>query len=113
MSPQPERERLTGKMKARSPVKLVALAARPGVVTRDGDSGCRGGPWMSPFIRCCLVLLVCLVGVANAAAAGEHKRVMILHSFGREFKPWNEYAKAIRAELEQQSSWTLDVEEHS
>jgi len=38
---------------------------------------------------------------------------MILHSFGREFRPWNEYAKAIRAELDRQSSWILDVQEHS
>src|SRR4051812_20640917 len=68
--------------------------------------------FMNPVIRCCLALIVCLLGVAHAAAA-EHKRIMILHSFGREFKPWNEYAKAIRPELEQQSPWTLDVEEHS
>jgi hypothetical protein len=38
---------------------------------------------------------------------------MILHSFGREFRPWNEYAKAIRAELDRQSPWILDVQEHS
>ena len=38
---------------------------------------------------------------------------MILHSVGREFRPWNEYAKDIRAELDRQSSWPLDVQEHS
>src|SRR3954464_6224 len=42
-----------------------------------------------------------------------HKRIMVLHSFGREFRPWNEYAKAIRAELDRQSTWILDVQEHS
>jgi signal transduction histidine kinase len=34
-------------------------------------------------------------------------------SFGREFRPWNEYAKQIRAELDKQSPWPLDVREHS
>ena len=43
----------------------------------------------------------------------EHKRIVILHSFGREFRPWNEYAKAVRSELHRQSPWTLDVQEHS
>jgi signal transduction histidine kinase len=47
------------------------------------------------------------------AAADEHKRVMILHSVGREFRPWNEYAKDMRAELDRQSPWPLDVQEHS
>ncbi len=47
------------------------------------------------------------------AAAAESKRVMLLHSFGLEFKPWSEYAKTIRTELERQSPWPLDITEHS
>jgi len=39
--------------------------------------------------------------------------VMILHSVGREFRPWNTYAKDIRAELDRQSRWPVDVQEHS
>ena len=38
---------------------------------------------------------------------------MLLHSFGRDFKPWSEYAKAIRAELDRQSPWPLDIIEYS
>ena len=38
---------------------------------------------------------------------------MILHSVGREFRPWNAYAKDIRAELDRQSRWPIDVQEHS
>ncbi len=38
---------------------------------------------------------------------------MLLHSFGRDFKPWSEYAKAIRAELDRQSPWALDIIEYS
>jgi signal transduction histidine kinase len=48
-----------------------------------------------------------------AGFAAESKRVMLLHSFGRDFKPWSEYAKAIRAELDRQSPWPLDIIEHS
>ena len=57
---------------------------------------------------CLSALLVCQV-----ALAAESKRVMILHSFGREFKPWNEYARTIRTELERQSPWPLDVTDQS
>jgi signal transduction histidine kinase len=38
---------------------------------------------------------------------------MLLHSFGRDFKPWSEYAKAIRMELDRQSPWPLDIMENS
>jgi hypothetical protein len=38
---------------------------------------------------------------------------MLLYSFGREFRPWSEYAKTIRAELNRQSRWRLDITEHS
>ena len=38
---------------------------------------------------------------------------MLLHSFGRDFKPWSEYAKTIRTELDRQSPWQLDIIEFS
>ncbi|MHC2619343.1 signal transduction histidine kinase [Bradyrhizobium huanghuaihaiense] len=44
---------------------------------------------------------------------GELKRVLLLHSFGREFRPWSEYARDIKAELERQSPWPLDIQEHA
>src|SRR5262249_29861355 len=43
----------------------------------------------------------------------EPKRVMLLHSFGRDFKPWSDYARTIRAELDRQSPWPLDIVDHS
>ena len=64
------------------------------------------------FVRYTIAVAACLLALLNAAAA-EHKRVMILHSVGREFRPWNEYAKDIRAELDRQSPWPVDVQEHS
>ena len=60
------------------------------------------------MIFCVVALLACEI-----ALAAEPKRVMILHSFGRDFKPWNEYARTIRTELERQSPWRLDITDHS
>jgi hypothetical protein len=37
---------------------------------------------------------------------------MMLHSFGRDAKPWSDYAKNIRGELDRQSPWPLDITEH-
>ena len=49
----------------------------------------------------------------RTALAVEPKQVVLLHSFGRDFKPWSEYAKTIREELNRQSPWPLDITEHS
>jgi hypothetical protein len=49
----------------------------------------------------------------SAGIAAESKQVMLLHSFGRDFEPWREYARTIRLELSQQSPWPLDITEHS
>jgi signal transduction histidine kinase len=38
---------------------------------------------------------------------------MVLHSFGRDFRPWDEYARTIRTELQRQSPWPLDITDHS
>lgn len=66
-----------------------------------------------------LLLAACMLsGPARAAepvsvARSEPKRVLILHSFGREFRPWSEYARSIKVELERHSPWPLDVQEHA
>ncbi len=62
---------------------------------------------------CACIALFVLVSAALDAAAAEPKRVMLLFSFGRDFKPWSEYAKAVREELERRSPWPLDVTDHS
>ena len=49
----------------------------------------------------------------SAALAADAKRVLLLHSFGRDFKPWSEYAKSIRTELDRQSPWKVEFLEHS
>jgi signal transduction histidine kinase len=74
----------------------------------------RRWPVMAARLRACLlVLAVVLPGTASAAPRGEPKRVLILHSFGRDFLPWSEYARVIRLELEQQSPWPIDLQEHN
>jgi hypothetical protein len=60
----------------------------------------------------CMGTAIFLLAALGTAVA-ESKRVMILHSFGQDFKPWSDYAKAIRLELGRQSPWPLDIDEHS
>ena len=49
----------------------------------------------------------------EGAAAADAKRVVLLHSFGQDFKPWSEYGRSIRSELQRQSPWQLDITDHS
>ena len=58
---------------------------------------------------CLLVLAAILPGPASGEPRGEPKRVLMLHSFGRDFLPWSAFARAIRTELEQQSPWPLEL----
>lgn len=67
-------------------------------------------------MRFCAIAGLVVVLAALCCPAGfaaEPKRVLLLHSFGRDFKPWSEYAKAVRAELDRQSPWPLDIIEYS
>src|SRR5437660_11414378 len=82
--------------------RLPILAIKPG--------------WRILAARLCvglLVLAAILPGPASSAPPGEPKRVLMLHSFGRDFRPWSEYALRIKVELERQSPWPLDLQEHS
>ena len=74
-------------------------------------------PVAVPIRRLCVtaglvVFLAAWLG-CPAGFAAESKRVMLLHSFGLDFKPWSEYGKFIRTELVRQSPWPLDIVEHS
>jgi ABC-type uncharacterized transport system substrate-binding protein len=59
-----------------------------------------------------MVIVVMLVTESSVVAA-ETKRVLLLHSFGPDVKPWSDYARSIRAELKLQSRWPLELYEHS
>jgi signal transduction histidine kinase len=60
-----------------------------------------------------VILVLASPLVWSVAGATEPKRVMLLHSFGRDVRPWSDYAQSIRSELQQQSPWPLDITNHS
>src|SRR5262245_12589366 len=60
----------------------------------------------------CAAAAILLLAMLDAATA-QPKRVLLLHSFGRDFKPWSDYAHAIRSELTRQSPWPVDLTEHA
>jgi signal transduction histidine kinase len=64
------------------------------------------------LIKFCIVTAASVFISLNAAAA-ELKRVVILHSYAQNLKPWSDYAKALRQELDDRSSWPLDFQELS
>ena len=56
--------------------------------------------------------VVCFLALVDAAAA-DPKRLIFLHSYGQNFKPWSDYAKALRQELDGRSPWPLDIQDFS
>ena len=74
-------------------------------------------PWSAALFCLGLFVATCIwpepAGAVERSLRGELKRVLVLHSFGREFRPWSEYARGIKAELERQSPWPLDIQEHA
>lgn len=60
-----------------------------------------------------VVLVLALALICSVAGATEPKRVMLLHSFGREIRPWSDYALSVRSELQRQSPWPLDITDQS
>ena len=67
--------------------------------------------WKLRFVAICIFATLSVSGLPSAVAA-ETKRVLILHSFGVDFRPWGEYSSTIRSELFRQSPWPLDIEDH-
>ena len=65
----------------------------------------------------CVRIVAAALGVAlllasqSQAAETTPKRVMMLHSFGLQFRPWTDYSKVIRAEISQRPSVTF--QDHS
>ena len=57
--------------------------------------------------------VVVLVLAMTSEAFSEPKRVLLLHSFGRDFAPWSEYARTFREELDRQSPDPIDLYEAS
>ena len=67
-------------------------------------------PWRMRLV--CTAMAIALM-IANSEAASAPKRIVFLHSYSQNFKPWSEYAKALRKELYLQSDWPLFIEDFS
>ena len=57
-----------------------------------------------------LIIMGISVLISFSAAAAKPKRIVVLQSNGQNFKPWSDYAKAFRQELEQRSNQALIVQ---
>ena len=55
--------------------------------------------------------IVLLVSIGESAA--QPKQILVLQSFGLNFQPWATWSREIRNELNRQSPWPLDIQEHS
>ncbi len=64
------------------------------------------------FIVVCTAIAM-FIPTPTSIAADEPKTVLILQSFNQNSKPWSEYSKALRQELERRSPWPVIIEEVS
>ncbi len=65
------------------------------------------------FVAALAIALLLATLCQSQAADPEPKRVLMLHSFGPRFKPWSDYAQAIRSEISQQRQKPVDFLDHS
>ena len=64
----------------------------------------------------CVIHAFCVAALLSttlSAAMAEPKRVLLINSYGRDFAPWNEYAREIRSELQDEWKGPLDIYEFS
>lgn len=71
----------------------------------------RGWSRIAPSIAAVAILLATVV--LKGAVAAEPKRVLMLHSFGREFAPFNEFSIMFREQLVRQWGQPIDIYEPS
>ncbi|MDH2405796.1 sensor histidine kinase [Bradyrhizobium sp. SSUT18] len=81
---------------------------------RDIRWWCRAknGRLIRMIIRIIFSWIVLLLGM-TVAASSQPKRVLVVHSVGRDFSPWDDYARKIREELRLQSEDPIDIFEAS
>ena len=69
------------------------------------------------WIAAAVVLVVPIAASAaqpkSGEVAAEPKRIVVLYSYGQNFQAWATWGTAIRSELNQHSSWSLDIQEYS
>ena len=73
----------------------------------------RQSVYAQTFAAALAIILLLATPCQSHAAVQEPKRVLMLHSFGPRFKPWSDYAQAIRSEISQQRQTPVDFLDHS
>ena len=68
---------------------------------------------LTRLIRLVTITPLVLLMLVRVVTAAEPKTIVVLHSYGQNFKPWSEYSKALRQELERRSSWPLIIDDFS
>lgn len=72
------------------------------------------GRWLAAARLFLAVVIATAISAAAAdGAAPGLKRIVIFNSYGQNFKPWRDYATALRQELERQSRWPIDIQDFS
>ena len=78
--------------------------------------------WLiSLWVAAAVVLLVSIGGTVAqpnsqpepGETADQQKNILILHSYGPSFQPWATWSREIGRELNRQSPWPPDIQEHS
>src|SRR5690349_19472486 len=75
-----------------------------------------GKQLFSLWIAALIVLFSVVETVAQPASAEtdvQPKRILLLFSYGQSFQPWVTWSREIRRELNRQSPWPLNFQEHS
>jgi signal transduction histidine kinase len=65
------------------------------------------------YLTAGIILGLIVSFTCQAALGADPKRVLIIDSFGRDFAPWNEYAKRFRADLDREWSEPIELYETS
>jgi signal transduction histidine kinase len=69
--------------------------------------------WIAAAVILWISLDAAVAQPKSDEAPAHPKRIVVLYSYGQQFQAWATWSKAIRSELGRQSSWPLDIQEHS
>jgi signal transduction histidine kinase len=101
---------------------LDALFGRPEIpdeliATRAGRMAASRASWMKRLVYIWVAAAVVLVVSIGKTAAhpkfAQSKKIVVLHSFDRNFEPGATWSREIRDQLSRQSPWPLEIQEQS
>ncbi len=82
------------------------------MATHGGRMSASRTPWLKRLVFMWVAAAVILV-VSVGETAAQPKQILFLHSYGPNFQQATAWSAEIRNELNRQSPWPLDVQEHS